>query len=296
MKKVSYLLVAYKSNDVIGDAIKSIQQQSGGFEREIVVIDNFASENCRDIVNGLAPDAKVTINTRNDGFTRGVNQATVLATGEYLFYLNPDVQLTSDCTRILINEFENDLQLAAAAPQLLNQDGSVQQSVRNFPTFATLIYQHFGLARLFPRSPRFGRWKNRYFDHQSRAFVEQPMASAFLVRHDVLDRIGAWDERFFIFFSDVDICRRIIDAGYRILFVPDAKASHELGGSTRKERSWLIYDSHRGFYRYLAKYELLGIRMLLRPVAAVILSVSAVLRVIYREAVSAVTSMKSAAL
>jgi len=289
MKKVSYLLVAYKSNDVIGDAVKSIQMQAGGFEREIIVIDNFASENCRDIVTALASDANVKINAHNDGFTRGVNQATWLASGEYLFYLNPDVQLSPDCTRILISELENDSQLAAAAPQLLNQDGSVQQSVRNFPTFATLIYEHFGLTHLVPRSRRFGRWKNRYFDHQSRAFVAQPMASAFLLRHDVIDRIGAWDERFFIFFSDVDICRRIIDAGYHIIFAPDAKAHHGLGGSTRKEGSWLISDSHRGFYRYLAKHELRGFRILLRPLAAIILSVSAVLRVIYREAISAVT-------
>jgi N-acetylglucosaminyl-diphospho-decaprenol L-rhamnosyltransferase len=290
MKKVSYLLVAYKSNDVIGDAIKSIQLQVGGFEREIIVIDNFASENCRDIVATLAPEATVRVSAKNDGFTHGVNQATALATGDYLFYLNPDVQLAPDCTKLLINELASDSQLAAAAPQLLHQDGSVQWSVRNFPTFATLIYEHFGLARLFPRSHRFGCWKNRYFDHQSRAFVEQPMASAFLVRHDVLNRIGAWDERFFIFFSDVDICRRIINAGYRIIFAPEAKARHGLGGSTRKEGSWLIYDSHRGFYRYLAKHELRGLSILLRPLAAIILSVSAVLRVIYREAVSAITS------
>jgi GT2 family glycosyltransferase len=296
MKKVSYLLVAYKSNDVIGDGIKSILQQTGEFEREIIIIDNFACESCRDIVTALAPDANVVINAHNDGFTRGVNQATSLATGEYLFYLNPDVRLAPDCTHFLINELEADLQLAAAAPQLLNQDGSVQQSVRNFPTFATLIYEHLGLARLFSRSHRFGHWKNRYFDHQSRTVVAQPMASAFLVRHDVLDRLGVWDERFFVFFSDVDICRRIANAGYRIIFAPEAKADHGLGSSTRKEGSWLIYDSHRGFYRYLAKHELRSFRILLRPLAATILAVSAVLRVIYREAVSAVTSMRSAAL
>lgn len=295
MKKVSYLLVAYKSNDVIGDAIKSIQLQTGTFDREIVIIDNFASENCRDIVAALAPNANVVVNTENTGFTHGVNQATANATGEYLFYLNPDVQLAPDCTRILISELDSDSQSAAAAPQLLNHDGSVQRSVRNFPTFATLIYEHSGLARLFWRSRCFGRWKNRYFDHQSRADVEQPMASAFLVRRDVLERVGAWDERFFIFFSDVDICKRIIDAGYRIVFAPEAKADHELGGSTRKERSWLIYDSHRGFYRYLAKHELRGVKTLLRPLAAIILSVGAVLRVIYREAISAVTAMRAAA-
>jgi N-acetylglucosaminyl-diphospho-decaprenol L-rhamnosyltransferase len=296
MRKVSYLLVAYKSNDVIRDAVESIQLQTGDFEREIIIIDNFASENCRDIAAAIATDACIIVNEKNTGFTRGVNQASSLATGEYLFYLNPDVQLSSDCTGRLMDELERDSQLAAAAPQLFNHDGSVQQSVRNFPTFATLIYEHLGLARLFWRSQHLGHWKNRYFDHQSRAFVAQPMASAFLVRREIIDRIGAWDERFFVFFSDVDICRRIIDSGYRIVFTPEAKARHHLGGSTCKEGSWLIYDSHRGFYRYLAKHELRGIKVLLRPLAAIILTVSAVLRVIYREAVSAVTSTPSVAL
>jgi N-acetylglucosaminyl-diphospho-decaprenol L-rhamnosyltransferase len=289
MKKVSYLLVAYKSNDVIGDAIKSIRLQAGDFEREIIIIDNFASENCRDIATAIAADACIIVNEKNTGFTHGVNQASSHATGEYLFYLNPDVQLSPDCTCRLLGELERDSQLAAAAPQLLNHDGSMQWSVRNFPTFATLIHEHFGLARLFRHSQRFGHWKNRYFDHQSRAFVAQPMASAFLVRREIIDRIGAWDERFFVFFSDVDICRRIIDAGFRIVFTPEANARHQLGGSTRKEGSWLICDSHRGFYRYLAKHELRGIKVLLRPLAAIILSISAILRVIYREAVSAVT-------
>ena len=152
MKKVSYLLVAYKSNDTIGDAIKSIQLQTGDFEREIIVIDNFASENCRDIVTALAPDANV-YGQRPQRRLHSWRQSGHLACDRriFLFYLNPDVHLTPDCTRILINELEGDPQLAAAAPQLLNQDGSVQQSVRNFPTFATLIYEHFGLARLFPQ-------------------------------------------------------------------------------------------------------------------------------------------------
>jgi GT2 family glycosyltransferase len=287
MARISYLLVAHKSNDVIVDAIKSIQQQTGDFDRETIVIDNFASENCRALAQAIAPEASVTVNPKNEGYTHAVNQATAIASGDLLFYLNPDVQLAPDCTQRLVSELDSDPQLAAAAPQLLNPDGSIQSSVRNFPTFSTLIYEHFVLAWLFPRSRLFGRWKNRYFDHSSRRLVEQPMTSALLVRRDVIETMGIWDERFFIFFSDVDFCRRIADAGRKILFVPDAKASHGLGGSTHKEGSWLIYDSHRGFYRYLAKHELHGWRIILRPLAATILSISAVLRVIYREAVSA---------
>lgn len=286
MTLVSYLLVAHKSNDALADALHSIQQQTGDFERELIIIDNYEAENCREVVLNIVPHATVVINKKNEGYTHATNQSISLAKGSHLFLLNPDVKLAPDCTRLLLSELEADSQLAAAAPQLLNPDGSIQSSVRNFPTFATLIYEHAGLAKLCWRSRRFGHWKNRFFDHQTRSLVEQPMTSALLIKRDVLDQVGALDERFFVFFSDVDLCHRIKDAGYRILFSPLAKADHVLGGSTRKEGSWLIYDSHRGFYRYLAKHQLRGWRVILRPLAAIILSVSAVLRVIYRKAIS----------
>jgi GT2 family glycosyltransferase len=289
MVLVSYLIVAYKSNDLIGEAVESILLQTGDFQREIIIVDNYPAENCAQLVKTLAPDAAIVINSRNEGYTRGVNQAATLARGEHLFFVNPDVRLSPDCTAVLLRDFAADDRIAAVAPQLLNPDGSVQYSVRNFPTFSTVIYEHLGLARILRKSPRFGRWKNRYFDHRTRAFVNQPMASALMLRRDVLSTIGEWDERFFIFFSDVDICRRIIFRGRCILFDPAATARHRVGGSTRKEGSWLIFDSHRGFYRYLVKHELRGMKALLRPVVAVILSLSAVLRVIYKEAVSAVS-------
>ncbi len=290
MALVSYLLVAYKSNDTIAAGITSIQQQSGNFEREIILVDNYSADNCCRIVTSLSPQAKIIVNSENKGYTQAVNQAIAAATGDYLFFLNPDVELTPDCTRLLISDLESDPPVSAVAPQLLHRDGSIQFSVRNFPAFSTLIYEHCGLSRLFRRNPRFGRWKNLYFDHQTRAYVEQPMSSALLMRRSTQQELGAWDELFFIFFSDVDICKRLIDSGHRILFDPDARAYHAVAGSTRKERGWIVFSSHRSFYRYLSKHELRGSKAALRPVAAAILSLSAILRAIYREAISITAS------
>lgn len=109
------------------------------------------------------------------------------------------------------------------------------------------------------------------------------MASAFMIKSDVVKKLGPMDEDFFVFFSDVDYCKRIVDAGLDIMFIPGAKALHVVGGSTRQEGTWLIKDSHRGFYRYLVKHELKGIKTLLRPFAAFILCGSAVMRIVYRK-------------
>lgn len=276
---VSYIIVAYKSNATIGEAVKSIITQSGEFTSEIIVIDNYCAESCREIVMAVAPKSKVAMNPSNCGYTQATNQGIKHSSGEYVFLLNPDVLLKPNCTQNLIMSLSRKSDwVAASAPQLLNDDGSIQGSVRNFPTFSTLVYEHLGLSRLFRRSCHFNRWRNPGFDYSARSSVNQPMASALLIRKDVLEILGDWDERYFVFFSDVDYCRRIIDAGYNIIFEPGAKATHQVGGSTRQEGAWLIYDSHRGFYRYLVKHELKGVKALLRPLAAFILSLSAVLR------------------
>lgn len=282
MSKVSYLLVAYKSKGQIAGALKSIKSQQGGFDREIVVVENYPEDNCTEVVLQAAPAARLIVNDHNLGYTEALNQALHVSTGDYLFLLNPDVVLANDCTEILINELVEP-QTWAAAPQFRDSERRVQFSVRNFPRFTTLIWDALGLSKLFSLSRAFGYWRNRYFDHKVRASVEQPMASALLMRREVFEKLGAWDERFFVFFSDVDYCKRIDDAGGKIIFQPRATATHQVGGSTRQEGTWLIYESHRSFYRYLVKHELVGMKLLLRPVAAILLSVGAVARALWRK-------------
>lgn len=280
MTRVSYVIVAYRSQATIAALLDSIDTQEGNFEREVIVVDNSPNEDCADHFNNR--EVKYILNPQNSGYTRGMNQAIAAATGDRLLLLNPDVRLSADCTAKLLMAMSSD-KMAAAAPQLLNDDGTIQASVRNFPKFSTLVYDAVGLSKLFPHSRIFGHWRNRYFDHKTTCAVQQPMASALMIKREIVDRLGPMDEQFFVFFSDVDYSKRIDDAGWETMFVAEAKAFHALGGSTRQEGTWLIWDSHRGFYRYLAKHELKGAKIALRPIAAAILGVGAVVRIIYRK-------------
>ena len=278
---VSYLIVAYRSKATIAALRDYIDAMQWDIEREVIIVDNSPDENLAELVQ----NRKITyiLNQNNTGYTRGTNQAIAAAAGNVVFLLNPDVRLFADCTANLLTTLSSSATVAASAPQLLNHNGTIQHSVRNFPTFSTLVYDAALLSMLFPRSLTFGHWRNRYFDHNTACSVQQPMASAFMIKRDVITRLGLMDEKFFIFFSDVDYCKRIADDGLEIRFVPEAKAHHLVGGSTRQEGTWLIWDSHCGFYRYLAKHELLGAKVLLRPLAAIILGLGATIRTAYRK-------------
>jgi hypothetical protein len=181
MTLVSYLLVAYKSNETIMESIRSIASQSGDFSREVIVIDNTPEDNCRESVLSVTPSARITVNIRNRGFTHALNQAIRQSAGDYLFALNPDVRLTPDCTERLLTSLSTDPDFAAVVPQLRNHDDTIQQSVRSFPTFMILLSELSGLSRLLPRKARLSSWRAPDLHYQESQVVEQPMASAMLI-------------------------------------------------------------------------------------------------------------------
>ncbi len=279
---ISFVIVAYRSDAIIGDLLKSIQQQAGEFQREIIVVDNSPSEPSLAAINRSGVAVSYIVNPENRGFTAAVNQGIARSSGDFVFLLNPDVRLGTDCARVLIGALAASPEIMAAAPQLRSPDGRIQPSVRNFPTFMTLLWEFTLLAMLFSRSNVFGHWKNLRFDHATRTFVTQPMAAALLLKREAIAKIGRWDEQFFVFFSDVDYCKRLYDAGGKIIFEPVATAIHQVGGSTRGEGLWLIRDSHRGFYRYLVKHELRGWKSILRPLARTMLELGGLLRILAR--------------
>ncbi len=176
-----------------------------------------------------------------------------MATGELIFLANPDIRFEIRDLWKLVRFLDERPEFSAVAPKLLNPDGSIQFSCRRLPTISDFFFQMTGLAFLLPRSG-FNRWKMPEFDHQIFREVEQPMASALLARKSVFEKIGLFDERFFVFFGDVDFARRLKKARLRTVFWPAAEVFHRRGASTRKMRARFFFSSHFGFFRYLWKW------------------------------------------
>ena len=153
-----------------------------------------------------------------------------------------------------MKKISSDNSIGLVAPQLQFPDHRIQYSCRRFPTFWNLITEMTGLSRVFSQSNLFNGWKMRDFNHVTEQDVDQPAGAAFMVRKDLLDGLGGLDEHFPMFFSDVDLCKRIREMRKRIVFCPDAVITHRGGSTTLGHRPGLIASSHLSLIKYFMKH------------------------------------------
>ena len=247
------------------------------------MVDNDSQDATKDIIREFYPWIILIENKENSGYAKANNQGIQFSSGKYILLLNPDVRLRDNALLDLFLFMKKNPDAAGAGPQLLNPDGSIQSSCREFPDFSTLIYEISGLSYLFPKSKTFAKWRMGYFDHDSLREVDQPMASALMLNKKALAQVGFMDEDFVMFFNDVDLCYRLKKADWKIYFYPEAKAYHFLGGSTRKVKSRMIYLSHRGYYKFLKKHRKKTSDKILLIPFYVLLYIGAVIRVIVQK-------------
>ncbi len=233
----------------------SVQSTNKNGKYQAVVIDNASIDETAGIVNEKKSKNLAFIqNTVNVGFTKAVNQGIDHASGEHIFILNPDTQFKPASVDALLRKLSADAEIGLVAPQLHFPDGGIQYSCRRFPTFWNVLTEMTGLSRIFHRSKLFNGWKMGYFDHETERDADQPAGAALMVKKDLLDGLGGLDERFPMFFSDVDLCKRIKDMGKRVVFCPDAVITHRGGSTALGRRPSLIASSHLSLIRYFLKH------------------------------------------
>lgn len=275
---LSIVIVSWNSEHFIAPCLRSIFERSAGLAIEVILIDNASTDGTVAAARSVSHDLVLITNKVNRGFAAGTNQGLSRAEGRFVLLLNPDVVILDGALEKMVGFFAERPDAGALGPQLLNPDGSVQPSCREFIGYEALLWEVLGLSKLFPRHPRFGRWRMGHFDHHSLREVDQPMASCLLVRREVVEQVGLMDERFPMFLNDVDLCYRIRAAGWKILFYPEAQVIHHLGQSTRLVKRRMIRSSHRSLFHFLCKYRRRPLDRLLRPVWWAGLLLTAVLR------------------
>jgi len=245
------------------------------------VVDNKSDDDTPYKLARLWPQLKMIVNPRNLGYAKACNQGMRESTGEFVLLLNPDTVLHPQALQKLIDFLQANPQAGAVGPQFLDTYGKVQPSCRRFPNYLTLVWECTGLSILFPHNIIFGTWRMGDFDFQSTREVDQPMASALLIRKKVIDEVGLMDERFVMFFNDVDFCNRIRSKGLKIYFLAEAKVTHHLGGTTRKRKGAMIFHSHLGLLKYLRKHHSRGIEFVFLLVSGMLLFIGALARWIF---------------
>jgi hypothetical protein len=274
--KLSIIIVTWNSAADVEACLDSI---NFGHEFEIIVVDNASTD---DTPGKLARYHHLQLlrNDRNLGYAHANNQGIRLARGEYVLLLNPDTRIDLGALDALSDYLDSHPDTAAVAPRLVNPDGTTQYSIRSFPTASTVLWEVTGFSRLFARSRAFGRWRMKYFDYARDAEVEQPMASCLMFRRSSLEQFGGFDERFPIYFNDVDLSRRLAEAGWKTAYVAGARVVHRCGASTGQVKPKMIWEDHRSLFRYLKKHDRSGLFWLKSVFLLPTLELSALIRVL----------------
>ena len=257
---LSVIIVTWNSEEDIAECIGAIYNQNypENFNIETIIVDNFSKDNTVAVVSSyikIFPDERVKLiaNKVNYGFTKGCNQGIEIARGKNIMLLNPDTQAIDNAMFKLVEYLRSDNSYGAIAPQLITKDGNVQYTCRRFPGYIDLFFELTLLSTIFSRSKFFARWKFKYFNHDEIAEVEQPMAAALMIKSEVLEKIEKLDERFYMFFNDIDVCKHIHDEGYKIIYYPPAKLFHKIGTSILKDRVRMIKAWNNDCLKYFKK-------------------------------------------
>lgn len=274
--KISIVIVTWNSADDICNCLESISCTES---YEIIVVDNASTDLTRKLLTNY-DNLTLVLNDHNLGYARACNQGIHRSQGEYILLLNPDTQLEPSAIDIMSGFLDTHPNVGAIAPRLLNPDGSTQPSIRSLPTVGSCLWELTGLPRLFPHCRAIGRWRLRWFDYEKPAEVEQPMASCLLVRHCVLQELSGLDERFPMFYNDVDLSARMQQKGWKTVYLPQARVRHRRGASTGQMKTRMIWQTHRSLFRYLQKHDTSGLFLLKAVILLPALEVSALLRVL----------------
>jgi N-acetylglucosaminyl-diphospho-decaprenol L-rhamnosyltransferase len=247
MADVSAVVVTYNALPWVERALESV----GG--HETIVVDHGSTDGTVELVRERFPEARL-IEQENKGLGGGSNTGMRVAAGDYFLLLNSDAWALDGAVESLVAFADEHPEAAVVGPKLLNQDGSLQSSVRGFPTLWRLATEYFFLRKLAPRSRALNAFYGNGFEYDQPREAEFLMGACLLVRREAADTVGLFDEDFFMFSEETDWCYRFRQAGWKVLFTPEAEFVHVGGASTRQNWGPMFCEQVRGHLRFLAKH------------------------------------------
>ncbi len=258
-KLISIIIVNYKVPYCLQELLRSLRQTELYDRSEVIIVDNASGDNSREIITSEFLEVKWIQLKSNIGFGKACNVGVHHASGRFLLFLNPDTVISSNALSQAVRFMENNPETGLMGPKILNPDGTLQLSCRrSFPTPLVAFYYFSGLSRLFPKSKRFGRYNLTYMDENETAQVDAISGSFMFMKLELFREIGGFDERFFMYGEDIDLCFRIRQKGYQIWYHPQIQIIHLKGKSSAKRqiRSRIyFYDAMIIFTRKYQKFQ-----------------------------------------
>ncbi len=249
---VSVIIVSFNTCDVTCRCLECLRGDLQGLEAEVIVVDNASTDGSVEAIRKAFPDVRVIASERNLGFGAANNLAMRQARGRYFLLLNSDAFVRPGTIRTLMEELEDGPEVGVVGPKLLNEDGSTQRSCFRYPTPGRAWLETLRVARWFkPRSPLgdYRRWA-----HDEACEVDWAVGACLLLRREVFEQVGGFDERFFLYAEETDWQKRIREAGWSIRFTPRAELTHLGGASGASDRVRINEHFFAGLDRYQRKH------------------------------------------
>ncbi len=253
--EVSIVIVNYNVKHFLEQCLMAVEKARHNLNIEIIVVDNASVDGSQAMIKKKFPNILLIENHKNLGFAKANNQALKIARGKYILILNPDTLIQEDTLINLKNYLDEHPEAGAVGCKLINPDGSFQiASRRSIPTPWVAFTKIVGLSRIFPKSKIFGRYNLTYISPDKESEVDVLSGSLMLVRNEVLKKIGYFDEDYFMYGEDIDLCYKIKKAGSKIYYTPKTKAIHYKGESTRKGEFSYITNFYSAMLIFINKH------------------------------------------
>ena len=236
MYDISIVIVNYNVKDHLDACLASIYKSNNEeYKIEIFVVDNNSIDGSSNFIKGKYPEIKLIENEKNLGFSKANNIALKQVTGKYILLLNPDTILEEGTFEKLIKFCEDNEDTGAISSKLIQANGKIDLACkRSFPTLPVALPRIIGLSKFFPKSKIFGKYNLTYLDENETYEVEAICGAFMFMPKYVLDKVGLFDEDYFMYGEDLDLCYRIKKNGYKIFYYPEVKTVHLKGESTKK--------------------------------------------------------------
>jgi N-acetylglucosaminyl-diphospho-decaprenol L-rhamnosyltransferase len=252
---LSCIIVNYKNSESLKDCLVSLYQTVQEIDFETIIVDN--SENDLGIkpLKELYPKAQFVSNSSNVGFAKANNQAAKIAQGKVLIFLNPDTILSDQAIDSMYRYYCSHTETGVLGPKVVDPEGSLQYSCRRYPTLWTGLFNRYSiLSRLFPENRFTSQYLMLDFDHNEIRQVDWLSGCCLMVSKSTFENSHGFDENYFLFNEDIDLCRTIKQAGKKVIYFPEATIIHHVSTSNSKTTARVIIQRHLGMMHYFKKH------------------------------------------
>jgi GT2 family glycosyltransferase len=245
----SIVIVNWNTRAMLTDCLESVFETGTGLEFEVFVVDNASTDGSAAMVRERFPQVRLIANAQNVGFARASNQVIKESVGRYVLLLNPDTKVLPGALRILCDFIESHTKVGAVGPMIVNPDLTLQSSCNPMPTLWREFWRLMLLDGIVPQSI----YREEDWDTTAAHEVEVIQGDCLLLRREALSDVGLFDEAFFMFTEEVDLCFRLLQAGWLLYWVPMARVIHYGGQSTRQVAREMFVELHRSKVLFFRK-------------------------------------------